>query len=623
MVDEPPEQRASKARAIADAIEEEERVEAQEAAAAQVAAEAEEQARVDAETAAAEAEAEEQAIVDAETAAAEAEAEEQARVDAETAAAEAEADEQAIVDAETAAAEAEAEEQARVDAETAAAEAEAEEQARVDAETAAAEAEAEELARVDAENMAAEAEAQAEAEAEANAVQESKMEAEGMADERANTDTVDSAQADDITDVDDTMTATEESSTVMVVDVESGASNESDDFVHVDASQPNVEDVAESGNPDTDREIYTDTGAEDGVGYDDERDNEDEEFIDAGDAAIDFADEVDQSPELRKKLTAAEADLTKSRAQQQQLQSQLAAVRSECGILRDDLERSEEAAETVQEVSAETMAHCSQLEEQLREVQAQCAQLKVDAAGAGDLRALLDAAQRDIEAKDSLIASDLDEIKRYQGLVEASKKRADDSVKNAATESEALVGQLGEAREEANRLRLLFDGKELELRDANAMSLDATSRAVTAETRVDEVVQVNDDLLRQLKTSQGQLDAAKTEAESALLMRETQIVEQEQLVEAAEKKIVTLEETLRKLNTSHDELQVKSAGDRAALQARVDRKTAELEQLTESRDAEDTEKEDLRAKMAATQSHAVQVQKAALKYVVIFLARLG
>ena len=69
------------------------------------------------------------------------------------------------------------------------------------------------------------------------------------------------------------------------------------------------------------------------------------------------------------------------------------------------------------------------------------------------------------------------------------------------------------------------------------------------------------------------------------------------------------------MHTAHDELKVKAAGDKAALQARIDRKTAELEQVIEARENEDNEKEELRAKMAATQAHAVQVQKAALKYV--------
>ena len=36
--------------------------------------------------------------------------------------------------------------------------------------------------------------------------------------------------------------------------------------------------------------------------------------------------------------------------------------------------------------------------------------------------------------------------------------------------------------------------------------------------------------------------------------------------------------------------------------------------LRMARDTDDSEKEELRAKMAATQAHAVQVQKAALKY---------
>eukprot|EP00038_Savillea_parva_P005302 m.150869 g.150869 ORF g.150869 m.150869 type:complete len:1323 (+) comp11689_c1_seq3:1833-5801(+) len=381
--------------------------------------------------------------------------------------------------------------------------------------------------------------------------------------------------------------------------------DDGDDFVHVSNESSNS--TGEAGE--TTREVYTDPGTE-GIGYDDERDNEEEEFVVAGEAGG-----AETSPSTAgSELLAAKSELAASRLQQQQLQQQLAALRAECSTLRDDLERSEEAAETVQELSTETELRCGKLEDELKDLRARYAKLKSSAEGAAELQRLLDASKEDIAAKDALIASDMDEIKRYQSLLEAAKQKADDAVVGAAAENEALIAQLADARAESDRLRKLFDGKEIELRDANAMSREATSRAVTAEEKVDEVVKVNDDLLRQLKATQKQLDASKNEAEEALLARETQLVEQEQLVAAAEKKIVALEEDLRKLHTAHDELKVKAAGDKAALQARIDRKTAELEQVIEARENEDNEKEELRAKMAATQAHAVQVQKAALKY---------
>ena len=73
---------------------------------------------------------------------------------------------------------------------------------------------------------------------------------------------------------------------------------------------------------------------------------------------------------------------------------------------------------------------------------------------------------------------------RYQELVEGAKQAMEDRVKGAAAENDALVEQLAEARAEVVRMRELFDGKELELRDANAMSRDQSTRAVIAETKV-------------------------------------------------------------------------------------------------------------------------------------------
>ena len=71
--------------------------------------------------------------------------------------------------------------------------------------------------------------------------------------------------------------------------------------------------------------------------------------------------------------------------------------------------------------------------------------------------------------------------------MEGAKQAMEDRVKGAAAENDALVEQLAEARAEVVRMRELFDGKELELRDANAMSRDQSTRAVIAEAKVDEV----------------------------------------------------------------------------------------------------------------------------------------
>lgn len=77
--------------------------------------------------------------------------------------------------------------------------------------------------------------------------------------------------------------------------------------------------------------------------------------------------------------------------------------------MRKDLERAVVAAT----MAAEVEVRCLRTEDELKAARKRCDALEAEAAAAVELRKLLEAARQDIAVKDALIASDMDEIKRY------------------------------------------------------------------------------------------------------------------------------------------------------------------------------------------------------------------
>jgi hypothetical protein len=77
--------------------------------------------------------------------------------------------------------------------------------------------------------------------------------------------------------------------------------------------------------------------------------------------------------------------------------------------MRKDLDRAAVAAT----MAAEVEMRCLKAEEELKATKKRCRALEAEAEAAVELRKLLDAAKKDIDVKDGLIASDMEEIKRF------------------------------------------------------------------------------------------------------------------------------------------------------------------------------------------------------------------
>ena len=218
------------------------------------------------------------------------------------------------------------------------------------------------------------------------------------------------------------------------------------------------------------------------------------------------------------------------------------------------------------------------------------------------------------ESKAALLASSLGEVTRCQITIDDIRQKAESEAQKNQVDREGWKSESGTLTTEVKRLQELFDGKELEVQGANRMVLELTGRAVTAEEKVEEITKVNDDLLKQLKETQALRTSDQQTAEAALTERAEQLVAQEKQLERVESKLGEAVDAALKAGREHDAFKVEQAGNIAALQARLDRHTAELTKERELRELDDTEKQEMRAATAATQAHAVQVQRAAIAF---------
>ena len=218
------------------------------------------------------------------------------------------------------------------------------------------------------------------------------------------------------------------------------------------------------------------------------------------------------------------------------------------------------------------------------------------------------------ESKAALLASSLGEVTRCQITIDDIRQKAESEAQKNQVDLETWKSESGSLTTEMTRLQVLFDGKELEVQGANTMVLELTDRAVTAEEKVERITKVNDDVLSQLRESQALRTSDQHTAEAALNERAEQLVAQEKQLESVESKLSEAVDTALKTGREQDAFKVEQAGNIAALQARLDRHTAELTKERELRELDDTEKQEMRAATAATQAHAVQVQRAAIAF---------
>eukprot|EP00041_Stephanoeca_diplocostata_P026804 m.729167 g.729167 ORF g.729167 m.729167 type:complete len:1593 (+) comp23047_c0_seq5:60-4838(+) len=304
------------------------------------------------------------------------------------------------------------------------------------------------------------------------------------------------------------------------------------------------------------RPVYTHAASEDNtafVGYDEERDNEEDEYVVIGVAEGGGVDE---------------------------------SGRDEQGDRR---------------TLATALRHAQQNEARLRE-------------SAAKTQTVVQSLEAELKGKSQLVADALAEADSVRATVVALQAEAAAVGAAHATECDALRASIDKLQTENKRMIELFAGKELEVQDANALCRELSTRAVTAETKVDEVCKVNDDLLEKVRhqAAEHAVDVAKLD--ELLNEREITLVKMEDNLRAKARKIEEEQATAEDLRKELESEKIGRAGDTAALQARLDRKSAEFAQLRELQNQDDHEKEDLRAAMAATQAHAVQVQKAAIGF---------
>ena len=157
------------------------------------------------------------------------------------------------------------------------------------------------------------------------------------------------------------------------------------------------------------------------------------------------------------------------------------------------------------------------------------------------------------------------------------------------------------------------------------MNREQVERTVAAENQVVEVTKVNDDMLARIKRDEEEHAKAIGVLEKLLEQREATVVQQEEQLEACEKLRAELVESGAALEKELEALKVQSGGELAALQARVDRKTGELERLQAALAEEQETSASLRVELlgereqrcAATRAPVLTSPPAALQQLVV------
>jgi hypothetical protein len=228
------------------------------------------------------------------------------------------------------------------------------------------------------------------------------------------------------------------------------------------------------------------------------------------------------------------------------------------------------------------------LKKQAREHAATVAALKTDNRSA---RAATEAKAAELSAAQKELAATLRDSNERRAASQL--QLADEQAAGAA-----LAKELEAVRADRSRLEELFAGKEQECQDAYEMSREQVERTVEAEAKVEATVQLNSEMLDRIKREAAEHEAVVGRLEALLTSREETLVQQEALLTAGEAARAAVAEKLAAVEAQHQELKVMSAGEAAALQARLDRKATELERVQALSDEYDAEKDTLRASCA-------------------------